>query len=66
MGATRRIPSGRRTLVKVPIHDRRVEDVIEAIGSFADRTDRHGNARPARTYLNAEGELCLLVEQYGS
>lgn len=65
MGA-RKIPGGRRTLAKVPIHDRRVEDVIAAITSFANREDTYGRARPARTYLNAEGELCVLVETYGS
>lgn len=65
MGA-RRIPGGRRTLTKVPIHDRRVEDVIAAIAPFADRKDNYDRHRSARTYLNAEGELCVLVETYGS
>lgn len=62
----RRIPSGHRRLVSVPVHDRRIEDIVAALTPFCNRRDSYERERAARCYLDSDGNIAVLVDTYGS
>lgn len=66
MRGVRRIPTGKARLVTVIAHDRRVEDVVAALLPYCERKNTTGYDKPARTYIDAEGNIALVVDRYSS